>query len=262
MTSHTSFQLLTISPEEQWRKYFGWTWYSFLLPLWQSSNGAADGLSWVRFCPCMVYSKMHYCRKTFISRDKDVFLVETSDKNWAKKVFHQSLWKEPRSLDWLLLWNQKWKVVTMGKAGLEAFWPNDKSKWSVNNRRGEGGRWKTILSVFLLFSSGNVNSTNFEYSTLHSLDSADAFDTRKYFTWTLCHYTNLIKMMMKLILKIKSPIVRLLMTREQTWPPSNPFRRTLHFVHWTFSYLFFLAYFTFCLLFWLFRHVVSLWRKS
>ena len=182
---------------------------------------------------------MHYCRKTFISRDKDVFSVETSDKNRAKKVFHQSLWKEPRSWDWLPLWNQKWKVVTMGKAGLEAFWPNDKSKWSVNNRRGEGGRWKTILSVFLLFSSGNVNSTNFEYSTLHSLDSVDAFDTRKYFTWTLCHNTNLIKMMMKLILKIKSPIVRLLMTREQTWPPSNPFRRTLHFVHWTFSDLFF-----------------------
>ena len=45
--------------------------------------------------------------------------------------------------------------------------------------------------------------------------------------------------MMKLILKIKSPIVRLLMTREQTWPPSNPFRRTLHFVHWTFSDLVF-----------------------
>ena len=249
MTSHTSFQLLTMSPEEQWRKYFGWTWYSFLLPLWQSSNGVADGLSWVRFCPCMVYSKMHYCMKTFISRDKDVFWVETSDKNRAKKVFHQSLWKEPRSWDWLPLWNQKWKVVTMGKAGLEAFWPNDKSKWSENNRRGEGGIWKTILSVFLLFSSGKVNSTNFEYSTLHSLDSVDAFDTRKYFTWTLCHNTNLIKMMMKLILKIKSPIVRLLMTREQTWPPSNPFRRTLHFVHWTFSDLFFfLAYFTFCLL--------------
>ena len=92
---------------------------------------------------------------------------------------------------------------------------------------------------FSPFSSGNVNSTNFEYSTLHSLDSVDAFDTRKYFTWTLCHYTNLIKMMMKLILKIKSPIVRLLMTREQTWPPSNPFRRTLHFVHWTFSDLVF-----------------------
>ena len=67
----------------------------------------------------------------------------------------------------------------MGKVGLEAFWPNDKSKWSENNRRGEGGRWKTILSVFLLFSSGNVNSTNFEYSTLHSLDSVDAFDTYK-----------------------------------------------------------------------------------
>ena len=107
MTSHTSFQLLTMSPEEQWRKCLGWTWYSFLLPLWQSSYGVADGLSWVTFCPCMVYSKMHYCRKTFISRDKDVFWVETSDKNRAKKVFHQSLWKEPRSWDWLPRWNQK-----------------------------------------------------------------------------------------------------------------------------------------------------------
>ena len=184
---------------------------------------------------------MHYCRKTFISRDKDVFSVETSDKNRAKKVFHQSLWKEPRSWDWLLLWNKKEEIITTGKARLEAFWPNDKSKWSDNNWRGEGGRWKTIISVFLPISSGNANLTKFQYSTLHSLDSVDAFDTWKYFTRTLYHYKNLTKMMMKLILKIKSPIVRLLMTREQTWPPSNPFRRTLHFVHWTFSHLVFFS---------------------
>ena len=134
---------------------------------------------------------------------------------------------------------KKKKIITTGKARLEAFWPNDKSKWSDNNWRGEGGRWKTILSVFLPISSGNANLTKFQYSTLHSLDSVDAFDTWKYFTRTLYHYKNLTKMMMKLILKIKSPIVRLLMTREQTWPPSNPFRRTLHFVHWTFSHLVF-----------------------
>ena len=129
---------------------------SFLLP--QSSNGVADGLSWVTFCPCMVYSKMHYCRKTFISRDKDVFSVETSDKNRAKKVFHQSLWKEPRSWDWLLLWNQKEKIITTGKARLEAFWPNDKSKWSDNNRKVADEKQ---FSVFLPLSSGNANLTNF-----------------------------------------------------------------------------------------------------
>ena len=31
-------------------------------------------------------------------------------------------------------------------------------------------------------SSGYANLTNFEYPTVHSLDSADAFDTKKYFT--------------------------------------------------------------------------------
>ena len=53
---------------------------------------------------------------------------------------------------------KKKKIVTMGKVGLEAFWPNDKSNRSDNNGKVADEKQ---FSVFLPLSSGNANLTNF-----------------------------------------------------------------------------------------------------
>ena len=129
---------------------------SFLLP--QSSNGVADGLSWVTFCPCMVYSKMLYWRNTFIVGTKMFSRWKLQIKTEQRKFSINPFEKNHEAGIGSFFEIKKKKIVTMGKVGLEAFWPNDKSKWSDNNRKVADEKQ---FSVFLPLSSGNANLTNF-----------------------------------------------------------------------------------------------------